>query len=173
MNQNCTLRVSSFSFRILILSILGVMCATHLEAGQRARLSRDLTERLAAGGSDTVRVIVNGDDEKLQALAERHGARIAKRLRGAAVLELPGPALESLSQDPDLPHISGDVPVRRLMSVTTEAIGADQVWRGALAGLEGKTGRGIGVAVIDSGIAPHQAVKRRVVAAVDFTEPNG
>ena len=55
------------------------------------------------------------------------------------------------------------------MAVTTEAIGADQVWSGAFAGLRGYTGRGIGVAVIDSGIAQHRALRGRIVASVDFT----
>ena len=106
-------------------------------------------------------------------MPDRHGARVAKRLRGAAVLEVPGAALDAMAQDPSVSHLSGDVPVRRLMAVTTEAIGADQVWRGALAGLEGRTGTGIGVAVIDSGIASHQALRNRVVASVDFTGRNG
>ena len=54
--------------------------------------------------------------------------------------------------------------------MTAEAIGADQVWQGAVAGIEGVTGRGIGVAVIDSGIALHRSLRGRVVAAVDFTD---
>ena len=42
-----------------------------------------------------------------------------------------------------------------MMAVTTVATGADQVW-GGFAGLPAYTGRGIGVAIIDSGIAAHQ-----------------
>ncbi len=38
---------------------------------------------------------------------------------------------------------------------------------------QGFTGRGIGVAVIDSGVAPHRALRGRVVASVDFTDPKG
>ena len=136
----------------LAVSALGVSA----EAGHRARLSRDLADRIAASRTDPVRVIVSGNDAEVSEIARRHGARVAKRLRGAAVLEVPGAALDAMTQDPAVSHLSGDVPVRRLMAVTTEAIGADQVWRGALAGLEGRTGTGIGVAVIDSGIASHQ-----------------
>jgi serine protease AprX len=152
---------------------VSLVCAVGAEAGHRAKLSRDLADRVAAGRSETVRLIVSGTEAEVNALAERHGARVAKRLRGAAVLEVSGNALDAMAQDPAVAHLSGDVPVRRLMAVTTEAIGANQVWRGALAGLEGQTGAGIGVAVIDSGIASHEALRNRVVASVDFTGRNG
>ena len=65
-------------------------------------------------------------------------------------------------------HLSGDVPVRGTMAVTDEAIGADQVWRG-LEGLKGYDGNGIGVALIDSGVAHLPAIRNRIVASVDFT----
>ena len=54
------------------------------------------------------------------------------------------------------------------MAVTDEAIGADQVWRG-LEGLTGYNGRGIGIALIDSGVARLPAIRGRIVADVDFT----
>ena len=76
------------------------MCAVSAEAGQRARLSRDLADRIAASRTDTVRVIVSGNDAEVSEIAGRHGARVAKRLRGAAVLEVPGSALDAMSQDP-------------------------------------------------------------------------
>ena len=50
------------------------------------------------------------------------------------------------------------------LSVTTESVGAAQVW-----GTLGAVGRGIGVAVIDSGIAPHPDIRNKIVAEVDFT----
>ena len=78
-----------------------------------------------------------------------------------------------MAQDPAVAHLSGDVPVRRLMAVTTEAIGADQVWRGALAGLEALTRRGIGVAVIDSGIANHPACVIRSSPRWTYMGQNG
>ena len=46
------------------------------------------------------------------------------------MLEMAERTLDALSQDPEVAHLSGDVPVRRLMSVTTAAIGADQAWSG-------------------------------------------
>ena len=58
------------------------------------------------------------------------------------------------------------------MAVTDAAIGADQVWAG-LEGLAGLTGRGVGIAIVDSGIARHPAIRDRIVATVDFTAARG
>ena len=152
--------------------ILAFVTAIPAEAdSHRARLSRDLADRVAAGTDAPASVIVSGTDAEIRALAARYGARIKKAVRGGAVLDVTGGQLVAISQDPDVPHLAGDVPVYR-MSVTEEATGADQVWSG-LDGLRGFTGRGVGVAVIDSGIAPHKALRNRVVASVDFTRPNG
>src|SRR5438477_424703 len=43
-------------------------------------------------------------------------------------------------------------------------VGAPEAWRQL-----GVTGKGIGVAILDSGIAPHPDLAGRIVAAVDFT----
>ena len=57
-----------------------------------------------------------------------------------------------------------------MASVTAEAIGADQVWEGGVEGLRGFTGRGIGVAVIDTGVdARHPQLRGRVALSLDFT----
>ena len=53
------------------------------------------------------------------------------------------------------------------MAVTHRAVGADQAWAGTL-GVDGVTGAGIGIAIIDSGIADHAALQGRVVVNVDF-----
>ena len=155
---------SSRLFRSFALIALVALAGLDAEAAGRAKLSRDLVERLGSGRNRAVRVIVSGDDARITRLAARHGARIAKRLDGAAVLEVAEQTLEALSEDSEVEHLSGDVPVRRLMAVTTAAIGADQAWDGAQAGLTGVTGLGVGVAVIDSGIAAHPALRGRVVA---------
>jgi subtilisin family serine protease len=59
------------------------------------------------------------------------------------------------------------------MAVTNVAIGADQVWAGD-GDVPGLTGRGVTVAVIDSGISErHNALRRRVIATMDFTGGDG
>ena len=59
------------------------------------------------------------------------------------------------------------------MAVTNKVTRADTVWEGTsgllgLIGTPGYKGSGIGVAVIDSGIAPHSAIGTRVVARVNL-----
>ncbi len=63
-----------------------------------------------------------------------------------------------MTADEGVAHLSGDVAVHGTMAVTGEAIGADQVWRG-LEGLKGYDGRGVGIALIDSGIASLPAIR--------------
>ena len=58
------------------------------------------------------------------------------------------------------------------MAITNAAIGADQAWEG-IGGLPGVTGQGVGVAIIDSGIAEVAGLRDRVVASVDFTDRHG
>src|SRR4051812_16124951 len=148
-------------------AFVGLITVPASAAPHRARLSRDLADRVAAGREEPSSVIVSGTPEMVQGLAVRYGARIKKSLRGGAVLEVTGGQLTALSQDPDVDHASGDVRVQRTMAVTTESTGATQVWGGN--GVPGFTGRGIGVAVIDSGVATHKALRGRIVASVDFT----
>jgi len=150
------------------LLVLFALFATTAEAGpHHARLSKDLESRIEAARADPTTVIVSGTDEQVRALATRYGAVLKKSIRGGAVLEVTGGQLEALSDDPAVDHLSGDTRVQR-MAVINEATGATQVWSG-LAGLSGFTGRGIGVAVIDSGVATHAALRGRVVAEFDFT----
>ena len=170
MTRHSTRTIRAFGTAMLT-AILALTISQPVEAGQRrARLSRDLSERLAAGDASTTRVIVCGSDSKIDTLATRYGAQLKKRLRGCAVLEVTGGQLDALSQDADVDQLSGDAPVFR-MSVTTEATGADQVWAGS-EGIAGFTGRGIGVAVIDTGIATHRD-SGSIVVSQDFIEALG
>nr|MBA3640511.1 hypothetical protein [Acidobacteriota bacterium] len=143
-----------------------------IAAEQRPRMSSDLTKRISAGSQDRTPVILPGSAEAIEAIASRHGATVKKRLRHGSVLDVTPEQLLALSNDPAVPQISGDAKVFRMMAVTTQATGADQV-RSGIGGLPGYTGRGIGVAVIDSGISNHKALKNRVVASVDFTGGRG
>src|SRR3954469_9556867 len=142
---------------------------TFAQSPRRARMSSDLVDRLAKRVEAAAPIIVSASDASIDGLVTRYGVRLKKRLAGGAVLEATGGQLDAISQDPEVAHIASDAKVFRQMAVTTEATGADQVWNG-LAGLRGLTGKGIGVAVIDSGVSTqHTALKNRVVAALDFT----
>ena len=153
----------------IAISFVALLSAPAEAGPHRARLSRDLADRIAAGSNESSKVIVSGSPEQVRTIAARYGAQVKKSLRGGAVLEVTGGQLAALSEDADVDHASGDVRVQRTMAVTTESIGATQVW-GSGVMLRGYTGRGIGVAVIDSGVAAHRALRSRIVASVDFTD---
>jgi subtilisin family serine protease len=140
-------------------------------AAHNARLSADLSDHLSAG-SQAIRVIVHGTRAEVDALAARYNLRIVRYLKSGAVFRLTAGQLAALSYDQDVDHLSGDIRFRA-SEVTAESIGADQVRAGS-EDLPARTGAGIAVAVIDSGIDfGHNALKKRVLATVDFTGGNG
>jgi serine protease AprX len=160
------------SLAVLATALLSWPIATH---GQRLpTLSGDLVQLR----SDRVRVIVQADPGGLSALGRRHARGLRRQLATATALELTRAEFEALSRDSSVGHISKDLPVVADMAVTNTVTGAETVWQGTsgLLGL-GSTpsykGSGVGVAVIDSGIAPHSAIGSRVIARVNMvsTEP--
>src|SRR5437868_4233632 len=152
-------------------TIILLFAATPASAAAK-RLSADLQDRLNAG-SASIDVILDGDQATINQLASRYNLTVSKRLRSGAVVRVTAGQLAALREDDAFDHLSGDVKIQAHLDVTPESIGADQVWAG-IGGLRGLTGRGIGVAVIDSGIdATHSALRGRVVATVDFTGGNG
>ena len=78
-----------------------------------------------------------------------------------------------MSADPAIGHLAGDTLVRSQMAVSMQAMGADQAWAGVLPGVAQATGRGIGVALIDSGVSRHSALQGRVLLSLDFTASQG
>jgi len=147
--------------------------ATPALAQHRARLSEDLADHLNAG-SQTIDVIVHGDDVAVAALARRYNIRVKKSLKEGAVLTVNAGQLDALRSDDTQDHISGDIRIRSSADVNTEAIGADQVWQGSDE-VGPLTGDGVSVAVIDSGIdTRHSAfLRNRVIATRDFTGGDG
>jgi serine protease AprX len=120
-----------------------------------------------------VRVIAHGSRSDLQALALRHGLGIVRWVDGGAVFRANSEELARLAADTVVDHLSGDPIVRTSMAVSNKSTGAEKTRAGSggilgLGGLAGVTGRGVGVAVVDSGIAPHTALSNKVVASVSF-----
>jgi serine protease AprX len=152
----------------LALVAVAVAAAPAVAQSYHARVSRDIADRLARHLDEPTSVIVAADEALIEQIAVRYGARVTKRVRGGAVMAVTGGQLEGLAQDPDIAHIAGDVPVFRMSAEVTAATGADQAWAG-IAGLAGVTGRGVGIAVIDSGVAPQSTAHARVVFSKDFT----
>jgi serine protease AprX len=148
-----------------------VLSAAHPEGQRRPTLSEDLQAALASGAR--VRVIVQGEEDALSPLRFRLGHGLRRQLAGALSLDLSGSELRTLAADGSIAHISRDLPVVADMAITNKVTRADKVWAGSggLLGLlsqPGVSGSGIGVAVIDSGIADHAALTGRVVARVNL-----
>src|SRR5207247_8420488 len=110
----------------------------------------------------------------VDALVGRYNVRVKKVLRDGAVLRVTAGQLDALSQDDSIDHLSGDMRIQSTtLEVTAEAIGADQVWAGS-SGTPALTGKGITIAVIDSGIDDrHVALRHRVLHTEDFTGGDG
>ncbi len=158
--------------RTAVVFLALILAATVALAGQgphRARLSADLEQHLAAPAVPT-----RGGHRHGQPRRNRGAGRAPRpRRRNGGSPRAPSStwrpaALQALADDDAVAHLSGDVPVRGTMAVTGESIGADQVWAG-LAGLKGYSGAGVGIALIDSGVARLPAIQKRIVASVDFT----
>ena len=146
------------------LMVLASLIGTSVEAGERhAKLSQDLEQRLASGSSGRTSVILDR-----WPIASRHGLQIKKRLERGEVVEVTPEQLAALANDPTISHLSGDARVQGMLSTTVMATGADQVW-GGISGLPGYTGRGVGVAVLDSGCSNHASIRKSVIASFDFT----
>jgi serine protease AprX len=104
-------------------------------------------------------------------------AKNALPIAGAASAKITGRKLVALARDPDVSYISLDAVLRSKFDPATGAglvtepgiieTNAPLVWSQL-----GLTGQGIGVAVIDSGVASHPDLAGRIVAAIDFTTAN-
>ena len=143
-------------------------------APRRARLSADLLHHQQSRARHRTRVIVHGDRAKLREIAGRHRLRIVRELEHEAVFEASGIEISALAGEPGLDHLSGDVPVRSFMAVSNRSTAADQTRKGdsgllgLIGSISGVTGKGIGIALLDSGISSHKALGSRVVKSVSF-----
>ena len=138
-----------------------------------ATLSADLVALLESGSTTAVRVIVRGARADVEAAAARLGLPVLRRLDQFVVLLADAGGIRRLREEPGIQGISGDLPVIAEMSVADRALAADQARAGrqSVLGLQeyrGVTGRGVGVAIVDSGIATHLALANKVVAAVSL-----
>jgi serine protease AprX len=160
--------------RTLVLGAVILCLVTGLPAhpyGQRRpTLSGDLTHVQG----DRIRLIVQPAIEgDVSSLRGRLRGIVRRELDGAVALEVSRADFEAMSQDASFAHISADAPVVADMAITNKVTGASAMWQGTggLVGLlstAGYNGTGIGVAVVDSGIAPHSALDSRVIARVNF-----
>ena len=160
---------SLFVIPVALAVCLGTWVRT--PAGQAPTISSDLAAH--APGAHLHRVIVQGDAGALGPVRRGLNGLLRRNLASAVAIEVTDAQLEALKQNPLFSHISGDLPVVGDMAITNQVTAADLVWQGTpgllgLGGTPGYTGSGVGVAILDSGIAAHTALDSRVVARVNL-----
>jgi serine protease AprX len=165
--------------RIVLLPLLLAFCLAAVPGSQvataqrRTPLSLDLDARVRDGSPGRTRVILHGDIATLHDVARRRGLRVLRSLQEEIVVEANGREIAALATERAIAHMSGDVPVRSTMTVSDRSTAANQVWAGTygllgIGSIPGVTGKGIGIALLDSGIAPHKALATKVVASVNL-----
>src|SRR5215831_17562897 len=173
MNIRLSRSLAKVAVAALVAGVALVISIPKVRAGHRAHLSLDLLAHEAQHSTGRKRVIVTGDPAQVAAIAARHQLQVLRLLENGAVLSASSSELTDLAADGDVPSLSGDMPVRPWMTVSNLASAADQVRAGTsgllgIGAVSGVNGSGIGVAVIDSGINPHPALKNRIVANVSL-----
>jgi hypothetical protein len=165
---------SHFGSSLAVIGLIASLFAPQPAFAQyRARISESLAPLIAAHAAE-MRVLVQGPQAEIDRLAATYRVVVEKRLEMGAVLSGTGAAFDSMANDPNVAALSADDVVVSTMAVTTQATGASQLWAAndGSGNFGGLTGAGIGVAVIDSGIAQHPDVERRVITRVDFVNDN-
>ena len=156
--------------------------------GADGKISPALLAVAQARPKDEFAVIVRAEAKRGNGhQAERAGAAVhradgragrALSIVGGASAILTGAEILALLNDSDVAYVASDDlvfasfdPVAGAALAASPgilAVGAPDAWRQL-----GVSGRGIGVAVLDSGIAPHPDLASRIVASVDFTSGTG
>jgi len=161
------------------LVLVGLPTAPAWAAQNQTHLDRQVLKAMQAGQSIDVIVVARGDLNNLQADLRRTGLKRTVRVpiaHGIAV-ELTPALIDHFRADSNVARLIYDAPVRlsdtpfdptALATAYPAVVDAVTTWSNPVAPL---TGQGIGVAVIDSGIASHPDLGNRIIASQNFN-PN-
>jgi serine protease AprX len=145
-------------------------------ASNQAHLDRQVLKAMEAGQPIHVILVARGDLNLLQTELRRTGVKQTERVpiaHGIAT-ELSAALIRYFRTDANVEGIMYDAPVRltdtpfspaALATAYPAVVDAVSLWSNGLTPL---TGKGIGIAVIDSGVASHPDLGNRVVAAQNF-----
>ncbi|MEW5807447.1 MAG: S8 family peptidase, partial [Acidobacteriota bacterium] len=156
--------------KILILTLSIVFLSSFSPAADSPKISADLKEKLAAGNKDEeLQVIIQYNDAPAAADFDRIKEKGGKIKRGfnavrgiAASLSLK--EIEELQSDSRIRSISPDRIIRGSMDIADPASGANLVYSNL-----GYTGKGVTVALIDSGLQPGSSIQPdRILAYMDM-----
>ena len=125
--------------------------------------------KMTRGTKETLEVIVHSNStcEHIRDQITNVGGKIKYELPfiGAFAVELPTNAVAQVAQHHRVEYIHDDAKVFKSMDIATKVVGSVMVNE------TGYTGKGIGVAVLDTGVYPHEDLVRptnRIVAFRDF-----
>ena len=140
----------------------------------RARMDKEVQAAVNQGGNAKVRVIVRTNRGSRAALRTAFGLRANFKIKremgrlSALAMELPQNAIDGMLRTPGVLSVSIDAPIQgqqAVMPITGELL---QQTLGVPA--SGHTGAGVGIAIVDSGIAPSADFGSRITAFYDFTQ---
>ncbi len=152
--------------RRLLILLTFILSSTTLSFGQISKIAPDLLG-LLKGLTTPVNVVIQFNSEpglleitKLLSL----GGVIQQQysLIPAIAVQLPATVVELLTLDPSVAYISPDRQMAGTLDLTTAAVGANTAFQ------SGYTGRGVGIAIIDSGIYAHPDLASRIVYSQSF-----
>jgi serine protease AprX len=158
------------------LALAAVPSVPGFAASNQAHLDRDVLKAMQAGASIHVIAVARGDLNVLEADLRRTGLKHTVRVpitHGIAV-ELTPALINHFRADSNVARLIYDAPVRlsdtpfnptALATAYPAVVDALPVWSNLAAPL---TGQGIGIAVIDSGIASHPDLGGRVITGQNF-----
>jgi serine protease AprX len=142
-----------------------------------AHLDREVLRAMSQGERVRVILVARGDLNRLDGDVRRTGIQQTAQVSIAhgVATELTPALVQHFSQDPNVERIVYDAPVR-LSDAPFDPAGLASVYANVVGAGGGRSddrqragrGTGIGIAVIDSGIAPHADVNPRVIASVNF-----
>ena len=146
-------------------------------AGAGVRLPVVIEAGTNPGGTGTGCAGCGQDAGKAATAASKAGGRVTSQLPalGGATAELTADQIRALAQDPAVARISFDAPVHAMADLGEGAAGTPVVYQEAVgattANRRGLTGRGVTVAVLDSGIADRPELAGRIRSRVDMVTP--
>src|ERR1041384_3201485 len=156
------------------LSALGVAAALFVTVPAVAQQRHPKLDRVLqdAHGGQKQRVIIrfrDGADGSVEKKVRATGNRVFTKHPsiGGMTAELRGDQLAAFAADPDVESIGVDADVAA--DTSTDNSISSSVLRNTLGESSGSKGAGVGVAVIDSGIAPLPAFNGRITAFYDVT----
>ena len=157
-----------------VLAALIVVTTSGASARQQPPVivSPEIVSRLLVAPRDSARLLIGGEVGVILNAVRRQGLPVHRVLDRYVVVSANRTQLATLLTLPVVRSVAGDVNVAPMMVVSDRAMAADQArsgdagWFGL--GQAGVSGKGVGVAIVDSGVASHRALVNKVVAAVSF-----